>query len=174
MDDNARPRPIRSDADWEREGWAEEAEPLTASPKLGAMISVRLDPEAARTVRRAARAEGLTQSAFVRRAALRAATEAIGREPAVIAAPAGEAPLIVWGGGRTTFARDARTTGSTGVNVEATSGGNGLLPGPPAGRPRPDGQPGPTRQTDGAEGGEGERTPLGETEAATAISGQRG
>ena len=109
--------PVGSDEDWEAKGWAEDPEPLTAAPRLGTMISVRLDPEGARSVRRAARAEGMTQSEFVRRAALRSAAEVIAREPTVIAAPAGEAPLIVWTGAKITVTRTPRSTTSTAISV---------------------------------------------------------
>lgn len=69
--------PIMSEKDWDEKGWARESEPLTASPQLGAMISIKLDPDSALLVRRAARLSGVTWSEFVRRAAIEAATEAV-------------------------------------------------------------------------------------------------
>jgi hypothetical protein len=69
--------PIMSEKEWDEQGWARESEPLVASPQLGAMISIKLDPESALLVRRAAQRLGLTWSEFVRRAAIEAATEAV-------------------------------------------------------------------------------------------------
>ena len=69
--------PIMNEKEWGEKGWARESEPLTASPQLGAMISIKLDPDSALFVRRAARLLGVTWSEFVRRAAIEAATEAV-------------------------------------------------------------------------------------------------
>ena len=69
--------PILSENEWDEKGWARESEPLTASPQLGAMISIKLDPDSALLVRRAARHLGVTWSEFVRSAAIAAATEAV-------------------------------------------------------------------------------------------------
>jgi hypothetical protein len=69
--------PVMSEKDWDEKGWAKESEPLTASSKLGAMISIELDPDSALLVRRAARLLGVTWSEFVRSAAIEAATEAV-------------------------------------------------------------------------------------------------
>jgi len=68
---------ITSDEDWEAKGWSRESEPLTAAPQLGAMISIRLDPNSASLVRRAARLLGMTRSEFVQRVAVSAAAEAL-------------------------------------------------------------------------------------------------
>lgn len=72
--------PITSEADWDEKGWAREAEPLTAAPRLGALISIRLDPDSAALVRRAARLLGMSNVEFVQRMAVRAAAEAIDAE----------------------------------------------------------------------------------------------
>ncbi len=69
--------PIMSEKEWDEKGWARESEPLTAAPQLGAMISIKLDPDSALLVRRAARLLGVTWSEFARRAAIEAATEAV-------------------------------------------------------------------------------------------------
>jgi hypothetical protein len=69
--------PIMSEKEWDEKGWARESEPLTASPQLGAMISIKLDPDSALLVRRAARHLGVSWSEFVRRAAIDAATKAV-------------------------------------------------------------------------------------------------
>ena len=46
--------PIMSEKEWDEKGWARESEPLTVSPQLGAMISIKLDPDNALLVRQAA------------------------------------------------------------------------------------------------------------------------
>lgn len=71
--------PIISEAEWDEKGWARESEPLTASPQLGAMISIRLDPDGASLVRRAARLMGMSKAEFVQRAAIKAAAETVDR-----------------------------------------------------------------------------------------------
>lgn len=68
-------KPIHSDAEWEEQGWATEPEPLTAAPRLGARISIQLDPDGYELVRRAAKLSGVNRVEFVRRAALAAASE---------------------------------------------------------------------------------------------------
>jgi hypothetical protein len=70
-------KPLTDEVDWEAGGWAEEPEPMTAASQLGAIISVRLDPETAELVRRAARSQGMTQAAFVREATRQAATSVV-------------------------------------------------------------------------------------------------
>lgn len=90
MDDQTLPQPIQSEREWEEAGWAEDPEPLTAVPRLGAMISIRLDPDAAHAVRQAAVAAGITQVEFVRRAALQAASQAPARE--AVTAGTGQRP----------------------------------------------------------------------------------
>ena len=77
--------PITNDADWQAEGWATEPEPMTAARALEASVAIRLDPDDADLVRRAARLSGLTRAEFVRRAAVRAATGVIERAEATSA-----------------------------------------------------------------------------------------
>ncbi len=72
--------PITSEADWDDKGWAREAEPLTAAPRLGAVISIRLDPDNAALVRHAARLLGISNVEFVQRVAVQAAAEALAAE----------------------------------------------------------------------------------------------
>ena len=74
--------PITNDAEWKAKGWATEPEPMTAAPKLEASVAIRLGPDDAALVRRAARLSGLTRSEFVRRAAVRAAAGVIERAEA--------------------------------------------------------------------------------------------
>lgn len=76
-------RPLGDDADLD--DW--EAVPSPGPVRLAAMISVRFDPDAAELVRRAARIEELTQSEFVRQAALAAAERTIQRV---------DVPLVEW------------------------------------------------------------------------------
>jgi len=66
-----------SEQEWDEKGWARESEPLTVSPQLGAMISIRLDPDSALLVQRAARLLGVTRTEFVQRASIEAAAEAV-------------------------------------------------------------------------------------------------
>lgn len=66
--------------EWAEGGWASEPEPMTAASRLGAIISVKLDPDTARLVRRVARFKGMTQADFVRDAARSAAQAAIDDE----------------------------------------------------------------------------------------------
>lgn len=68
-------KPIESDEEWEEQGWATEPEPLTAAPRLGMRISIRLDPDESDLVRRAAQLSGVNWVEFVRRAALAAASD---------------------------------------------------------------------------------------------------
>lgn len=67
--------PITSEADWDEQGWSRESEPLTASHRLEARISIDLDPESASLISRAAQRMRVTKAEFVRRAAV---NEAIG------------------------------------------------------------------------------------------------
>jgi hypothetical protein len=69
--------PVVSEKEWDEKGWARESEPLNAAPQLGATLSIKLDPESAVLVRRAARLSGVSWSEFVQRAAIEAATEAV-------------------------------------------------------------------------------------------------
>lgn len=73
--------PARTRADWEAQGWATEAEPLTAAPRLETTVSIRFDPASATLLRRAARLKGLTRSQFVRQATLREAQQTIAETP---------------------------------------------------------------------------------------------
>jgi hypothetical protein len=66
--------PIADEAEWEAQGWATESEPLTAVPRLEALISIRLDPESAALIRQAAQRLGISRVEFVRRAAIEQAT----------------------------------------------------------------------------------------------------
>ena len=59
------------------EGWEFDTEPIEVRPRLGATLSVRLEPDDAKLVRRAARSLGLTQSEFIRRAARDRANDVI-------------------------------------------------------------------------------------------------
>lgn len=79
--------PTASEADWKTQGWAAESEPLLAAPRLGASISIRLDPDDTALVRRAARLSGVTKSEFVRRATL--------DEAAAVVSHAERAPIVV-------------------------------------------------------------------------------
>jgi hypothetical protein len=64
--------PISDPAEWE----IDDSE-LTVSPQLGAVISVKLDPDELARLRQAAKARGLSQSRFVRAAIEQAVSEAI-------------------------------------------------------------------------------------------------
>lgn len=69
--------PSRTEADWAAQGWASNPDVVSAAPRLEATISIRFDPDDALLLRRAARLSGLTKSAFVRQATLRAAEDKI-------------------------------------------------------------------------------------------------
>ena len=76
--------------------------PESATLPLGAMISVRFDAATVRRIRRAANLDGLTQSEFVRRAAIASAERRLEREPVPTIANAhaydgGSVPPIVRG-----------------------------------------------------------------------------
>jgi len=83
-------RPIPDGADLSE--W--DVSPSTGPVRLAAMLSVRLDPDTADLVRKAARASEVTQSEFVRRAAARAAERALRPTPVVRWAPGGDTPTI--------------------------------------------------------------------------------
>lgn len=68
-------KPIESDEERDESSWATEPEPLTAAPRLGMRISIRLDPDESALVRRAALLSGVNWVEFVRRAALATASE---------------------------------------------------------------------------------------------------
>jgi uncharacterized protein (DUF1778 family) len=86
-DDNNPLVPTHSAAQWEAQGWSDTPEELSAATKLASMISVRFDADAAASIRRAARLQGISRSEFVRRAALAEAnriTREANRQPIVI------------------------------------------------------------------------------------------
>lgn len=60
---------------------SDDLEVVTVSPeqplRVGAIVSVRFDPDATRLVQQAAAIEGLTQAEFVRRAAMHAARKSV-------------------------------------------------------------------------------------------------
>jgi uncharacterized protein (DUF1778 family) len=79
--------PTDSAAQWDAQGWSDTPDELSAATKLEAMISVRFDAEAAASIRRAARLQGVSRSEFVRRAALAESnriTRDANRQPIVI------------------------------------------------------------------------------------------
>jgi hypothetical protein len=96
--------PLQSEAEWQEQGWSDTSVPLTVAPRLGATISLRLEPDDARLVRRAARMTGKTLSDFVRGAALRAAATAVAQA---------EVPIVV----RSVRVAGIRGAASTGANV---------------------------------------------------------
>ncbi len=57
--------------------WEEAPDDIEVRPTLGTVISLRLDAQAARAIRRAAKADGVTQSRFVRDAAYAHATSVL-------------------------------------------------------------------------------------------------
>lgn len=71
------PQPSQNEEQWNSEGWSNEPTPAVSAPKLGVTISIRLDPESARIVRRAARLKAKTLSEFVRGATVREATSVV-------------------------------------------------------------------------------------------------
>ena len=73
-------KPIESDEEWDEQGWATEPEPLTAAPRLGMRISIRLDPDESDLVKRAAKLSDVNWVEFVRRAALAVASEVNDRD----------------------------------------------------------------------------------------------
>jgi uncharacterized protein (DUF1778 family) len=76
--------PAHDEAEWRGQGWAETSAPLTANPRLEAIVSVRFGPDDAALLRRAARLSGRTRSEFIRRATIAAAEKSIAEErPAI-------------------------------------------------------------------------------------------
>jgi hypothetical protein len=73
-----------------------EAEAAVVAPRLGAMVSVRLEPHIARLVRRAAQREGISQSEFLRKAAEERAVAVLAQETASFPPAHGEPTSIVW------------------------------------------------------------------------------
>ena len=80
--------PSKSETQWTAQGWATEPRELTAAPRLEATISIRLDPDAAEMVGRAARLKGWTKSEFVRTASVAEAKKICEAQPV---------PLVVKG-----------------------------------------------------------------------------
>ena len=79
--------PTHSAAQWKAQGWSDTPEELSAATKLEAMISVRFDADAAASIRKAARLQGMSRSEFVRRAALSEANRIareVDRRPIII------------------------------------------------------------------------------------------
>jgi uncharacterized protein (DUF1778 family) len=79
--------PTGSAAQWNAQGWSDMPEELSSATKLETMISVRFDADAATSVRKAARLQGISRSEFVRRAALAEAnriTRDANRQPIVV------------------------------------------------------------------------------------------
>ena len=83
----------RNKSDWEV---VPETESVTVAPKLGAMISVRFEPEVAGLIRRAAKLAELSQSEFVRRAAEAQARQLLSQPPVRISAREGSSPPLIW------------------------------------------------------------------------------
>lgn len=69
--------PSRDEADWSAQGWAAQAEPLSAASRLATTISVRFAPDAAFLLRQAARLSHQTRFEFVRQATIAAANKKI-------------------------------------------------------------------------------------------------
>ncbi len=78
--------------------WEEDPDPPVVAPPRGTMISLRLDQDTASLVRRAARTQGLSQSEFVRRAAIEAAEKATWPEPIRIQIPPGANSMVRYEG----------------------------------------------------------------------------
>jgi hypothetical protein len=73
--------PARSQAEWEAQGWAAEADPIVAASQLEATFVIRFDAESAALLRRAARLTGRTRTEFIRAATLQAARSSIEEHP---------------------------------------------------------------------------------------------
>ncbi|MGH2558227.1 MAG: DUF1778 domain-containing protein [Thermomicrobiales bacterium] len=71
--------PVTSREDQHAKGWSDSAAPVTAARRLEATISIRLEPDDANVVRRAARLTGKTKSEFVRRSTVEAARNVVER-----------------------------------------------------------------------------------------------
>jgi len=103
----------------------EEWEPVpggvTVAPRLETVISIRLDAESVRLIRQAARAQGLTQSVFVRRAARQAAESLLRQAPlivqVIVEADRTLAPPLFWDANRRTI---AQTPAVTEVSLQTT------------------------------------------------------
>jgi uncharacterized protein (DUF1778 family) len=88
------------------------------------MLSLRLDPDTADAVRRAARLRGVTQSEFVRHAARVAAEEVLGRVPAPTIKRAAVPPVVVLGTApvASTAGAAARISGPTAASARTLTG----------------------------------------------------
>ncbi len=71
----------RTQANWEAQGWASEAEAVTAASRLETTITICFDPENAALLRQAARLKGLARSQFVREAAIEKARKTLKENP---------------------------------------------------------------------------------------------
>ena len=71
-------------------------ESAIASSRLGAMISVRFEPDVAKIIRQAARIQNITQSEFVRRSAEAAAQTTVQSEPVAVESFGDDRPALVW------------------------------------------------------------------------------
>jgi hypothetical protein len=71
--------PVTSEADRAEKGRASESAPLRAAPRLGATITIQLDPDQALLFRRAARLLGSTKTELVRRFAVAEAAKVVAR-----------------------------------------------------------------------------------------------
>ncbi len=94
--DEPRFAPITSEnqSDWEVVPADERA---IAAPRLGAMISVRLEPDLASSVRRAAGIEGVSQSEFIRKAVEERVAAILSKAEISLASPPGEESVpVVW------------------------------------------------------------------------------
>jgi uncharacterized protein (DUF1778 family) len=76
------------------EQWEIDTDELTIAPRLGATISVRFDPATASLIRRAARLQGRSQSAFVREAAEESARSTIAKARVVLKVRGHVAPML--------------------------------------------------------------------------------
>lgn len=102
--------PIENPEDWEV---VARGRPAT---RLVTIISLRLDQPSAGLIQRAARMEGVTQSEFVRQAALRAAESVVRRQPVRVVTGVGQVEPVVFGTSvpRATTVSDASLVASTG------------------------------------------------------------
>lgn len=119
--------------------WEDDPEPPVVAPLRGTMISLRLDQETASLIRRAARSEGLSQSEFVRQAAIEAAEKVALSEPIRVQIPPGVGSIVRYADNTwTATVERAHVTMAPGTNPQATIY-SPLLPGPAASRHVADG-----------------------------------
>jgi hypothetical protein len=110
------PQPSQNQEQWNAQGWSDEPVPAIGAPKLGVTISIRLDPESARIVRRAARLRAKTLSEFVRGATLREATSVV-REAETTAIQITSARVVSSSAGGKAAASDSAATSTSSRNV---------------------------------------------------------